>query len=227
MITESIYPTIHADIITIYNEHLKRTIQILKLEGNTDRPYMFKQTIIKGSEFIEGSKYYRELDSSTRIPPTDEDRLFRKWKHEDLQPPPPKIETSEGSGKEPFIIRLINGNQLLTILLNSDAYDFAHDELKNDKEVELVGDFLQNMQDYGDLLSDIEMGERVKLTYEFSKYSQQLEDKGFWVFGRQNRGKIRMNNEFVDIIVAILRVYRDTNPEIILIPEQNTVFSEN
>jgi hypothetical protein len=36
-----------------------------------------------GSEFVEGSKYYREMDSSTRIPSTDEERLFRKWQKED------------------------------------------------------------------------------------------------------------------------------------------------
>ncbi len=45
---------------------------------------MLKQAI-KGTEFTEGSKYYRKMDSSTRIPSTEEERLIRKWQREDGQ----------------------------------------------------------------------------------------------------------------------------------------------
>ncbi|MBN2267734.1 MAG: putative DNA binding domain-containing protein [Candidatus Babeliaceae bacterium] len=86
VLRDSIRPVVHADVITINNPSLQKVAQVLILEGNTDRPYMLKRTVIKGTEFVESSKYYREMASSTRIPSADEDRLITKWKKEDSQP---------------------------------------------------------------------------------------------------------------------------------------------
>lgn len=54
-----------------------------------------RQTIIKGGEFVEGSKFYREMDSSIRIPSTDEDYFIRKWQHEDQTYHAIRLETQD------------------------------------------------------------------------------------------------------------------------------------
>jgi hypothetical protein len=102
------------------------------------------------------------------------------------------------------------------ILENASAFSFDHDEPQSEAEVDLLSGFLQECQDWGDL--DIEAGERVKTAYRLTGMIQELENEGFWVFGfreiRQLEGGAGSPSAFP---VAILRILRSTNQEIIQI----------
>jgi len=114
------------------------------------------------------------------------------------------------------LMRLASGKDVLAIVDGAFAFSFDHDELKSQPEVELVSGFLQDAQDYGDLSGDLDAGERVKTAHEINEHLKELEQAGFWVFGdrevRRLEGGIGSPSPFP---VAILRVLRVDNPEII------------
>jgi len=87
LITQYIYPLVKVDIIAVHNDKIfpnkDKVIQVLKIEGNSNRPYRFKQTISKKDGFIEGAKYYRDNHNSNPIPVVQEDEIIKNWVLED------------------------------------------------------------------------------------------------------------------------------------------------
>jgi len=87
LIKQYIYPLVNVDIITVHNDKIfpnkDRVIQVIKIEGNSNRPYRFKQTISKKDGFIEGAKYYRDNHNSNPIPVVQEDEMIKSWILED------------------------------------------------------------------------------------------------------------------------------------------------
>jgi hypothetical protein len=87
--------------------------------------------------------------------------------------------------------------------------------------VELLAAFLQEAQDWGDLWGELEAGDRVKTAHRLSTLLRELEEAGFLVFGGREiqllEGGITPPSSFP---VAILRVVRATNPEVMTEPQQ-------
>ena len=110
---------------------------------------------------------------------------------------------------------MTTGKELINVLSNSHAYNFDHDELESKDEVDLVGGFLQNAQDWGELYSKLWSGGRVEASYDLQHAIKELEALDFLVFGEYVKRKIKSDDGMFDWNVAVLRVVRSTNPSII------------
>ena len=108
--------------------------------------------------------------------------------------------------------RLTTGKSVLDIVSGAEFFDFDHDELTNDEEVDIISFFLQDLQDYGDLGDTLESGERVRVSFILSQEIKALEDKGFWVFGTREKRRYKLGVTISNWKVAVIRVLRDTNP---------------
>ncbi len=115
-----------------------------------------------------------------------------------------------------FLNRLYTSRDIFAVVDGTDAYRFDHDELTSRSEVDLVGRFLQDLQDYGDLSDMFEASDRVKASFELSEHLDQLEQVGFYVFGGREdqvlEGGIGSPEPFP---IAIINVLRTTNDGII------------
>lgn len=115
-----------------------------------------------------------------------------------------------------YLIRLTSGREVMKVVGGSSAFSFEHDEPRSQAEEGLLASFLREAQDWGELYSDLEAGDRVKAAFRMSERLRELEEAGFWVFGGREvqrlEGGISAPSSFP---VAILRVARTTAPEII------------
>ena len=116
-----------------------------------------------------------------------------------------------------FLSRLTTGKEVLDLVSNAAASLFDHEDLKSQEEVDLVGGFLQLLQDWGDLSSDLEAGESVQIAFNLTKSLQELEDLGFFVFGGREVRLLEGGNQTmpVDWPIVIIRVLHKENGEII------------
>lgn len=127
-----------------------------------------------------------------------------------------RIKTEKSSNQ--FLLRVTKGTDLLNILVNGNhLFDHGHDELETEEEVELVSSFLQNIHDYGDLLSDLESSHRVRASFELSGEIKELEANGFYVFAGWDKMDYIVNGKKESFACSRVRVLRSTNPAIILI----------
>lgn len=115
---------------------------------------------------------------------------------------------------ENFYFRVENGTKLTEVIGGAYAYRMNHDNPKTEEEAELLAWSVQTIQDWGEIWSDIEAGDRVKASFDLTQLITELEEKGFWVFG------LRTNEEYLGISgdkwpVANVFIMRFDNPKII------------
>jgi transcriptional regulator with XRE-family HTH domain len=110
--------------------------------------------------------------------------------------------------------RITEGKALLNICRGAHAYLPHHDDLKTEEEAELVGAFLQNVQDYGDIYGDLDISHVVKASVQFTKDIEDLDEAGFWVFGSRVRRAKKINAQQTTWEVAVTLVIRTDNPKI-------------
>jgi hypothetical protein len=115
-----------------------------------------------------------------------------------------------------YLPRLTSGKDVLNIIQNAYAHAFDHDEPASEDEMQLLAEFFQEAQDYGDLYNDLDAGPRVKTAFRMSDLLRQLEDAGFWVFGGREIQRLEGGIGGPEgWPVVILHVVRSTSPEII------------
>ncbi|MDL2303559.1 HNH endonuclease [Dysgonomonas sp. OttesenSCG-928-D17] len=118
-----------------------------------------------------------------------------------------------------FLLRLTTGKQIVDIIREVHAYQFDHCDFTNQEEADFVSGFLQNIQDWGEVsgFGDFEIGRQIQLGYELNKDIEELEKRGFYLFGE--RRSSRMTNANKDDLgvwdIATLIVLRQDNPAII------------
>jgi hypothetical protein len=116
-----------------------------------------------------------------------------------------------------FLSRLTTGKEVLDLVTNALGYSFDHEELKTQEEVDLVGGFLQTVQDWGDLSADLETSDRVHTAFSLTESLQELGDNGFFVFGGREVRILEggIQPEPSNWLIAIMKVLRKENQEII------------
>jgi transcriptional regulator with XRE-family HTH domain len=124
-----------------------------------------------------------------------------------------------------FMRRITSGNELYGMIGDVHAYRLQNDELDTPEEVELVGSFLQDVRDCGDL-GDMEPSEKVAQGHRFTQMISELDDHGLWVFAGRTKARYRPAiagiEAFTWLIVNVF-VLRSTNPTIIKKPPAKEV----
>jgi hypothetical protein len=105
----------------------------------------------------------------------------------------------------------------LSIVIGAHIYDFDNDEPENEEEMELISNFLQILQEWGEFGEETEMGERVKAAFALTQDIKRLDECGFYVFGALQERTYKFTNNPIDMSVAMIRVIRETNPDIVRI----------
>jgi len=109
-----------------------------------------------------------------------------------------------------------DGKDIMQIALNSMALDADYEPTESEGEVAAISDYLQNLKDWADILSEVEIGERVKITLSMGSDIQQLESNGFFLFGRLHNKKYRgARNNIITMSVAMIRILKKENESII------------
>ena len=83
-----------------------------------------------------------------------------------------------------YLVRVTTGKQLVDLVAGAYAISIDHEELNSQDEVDLIGGFFQNVNDYMDILDfAAEPSERVQSAYHLTEMIKDVEEKGFFVFG--------------------------------------------
>ncbi|NEX19895.1 helix-turn-helix transcriptional regulator [Thiorhodococcus mannitoliphagus] len=115
---------------------------------------------------------------------------------------------------EKVYFRVEEGSKLAELVGGAYAYRFNHDNPESEEEADLLASSAQSLQDWGEIWSDLDAGQKIKVTFELSQLIKELETLGFWVFA------LRTFEEYPGIKggkwpVASIFLMRSDNPKII------------
>jgi len=112
-----------------------------------------------------------------------------------------------------WLAHVKSSRELIDYVRGACAGDYDHDRLQRRAEVELVGDFLQELQDL-DVYRDLGPRERVRTEFYIDELLEKLEDAGFLAYAGRVENTLEVNGTEQPWPVAIVRVIRANNPAI-------------
>jgi hypothetical protein len=131
------------------------------------------------------ANHHIEVDSLTDCYTADRLREIKlnheNWVKATLQKKPDSFSNDKLNIKS--LSRITSGKNVLEIINNAHVFDFNHDDLNSESEADLVGNFLDELKDYGEIISDLSFVERAKVTIHFDEKINELSKNGFYIFG--------------------------------------------
>jgi hypothetical protein len=132
-------------------------------------------------------------------------------------PPNPRVVRSKDAIPA-ALPRVASGKELQALLQGCMGSYHNWDENLSDTETELVGGFLQNLQDYADLLPDMEPLDLVRAAHSIQSLMDDLERKGFWVFAAREKqtltGGVHPDSDWMVLHISVLRKDKETIVEL-------------
>jgi hypothetical protein len=116
----------------------------------------------------------------------------------------------------PHLERLISGKEILNLVEGTSMFQYDHDDLISEAEVELIGGFIQVVRDCGDVGPDLEPIQKTRIGFDLTNSNQEIENAGFYVFGGKEIHRFEAGNEPpLPWPIAILSVRRKSNDRIV------------
>jgi transcriptional regulator with XRE-family HTH domain len=121
---------------------------------------------------------------------------------------------------------ITNGHDLMSMIGGAYIGRYSHCVLNNNEDADLVGSFLQDVKDWGDLWGIVEIQDRAKAEIEFTERIYELSANGFLVFGKSKREKVNLEYDKKSYIWPCICLYITTkdDPSIVKSNEEDTIF---
>ncbi|MBV7469319.1 HNH endonuclease signature motif containing protein [Aeromonas sp. sif0611] len=109
-----------------------------------------------------------------------------------------------------------SGKEILNLAMACHGTYSDYSDNLNDEEVDLVGGFIQNISDWGDIASELEPIERIRAAKQLDEEIQELSSKGFFVFAATEKQRMEGGiNPPSTFLVLHLSIKRCTDPEVV------------
>ncbi len=162
---------------------------------------------------------HKRVDELISIYTTEKLKLFKEvhesWVKETLERDVLAFTNDKQNVKS--LSKITSGKQLVDLIRDAHMYNFEHEELKTEEEAEKIGGLFEELQDYGDVLSDIGISEVVKYGVKLNMDLDELNKMGFSLFGIRRKMNIT-NDKSEDIGLydtTTLLAIRNDNPCIV------------
>lgn len=119
---------------------------------------------------------------------------------------------SKDNEKLRFLTRITSGKELMNIIFNAFGYRTDHDDIETEEEAEYIGGILQTFVDYGEISDVLETHDKVKISLEFNKILDNLDNNGYFLFGERN---LENYANLKNCPIATLLIKKKDNHEII------------
>lgn len=130
--------------------------------------------------------HHKEIDSLVDSFPEEILRYMKQnhenWVRDTLTQ---NVKPNQEAEKIRFLVRIISGKDLLEIIFGAYGYRVDYDQPHNDEEAEYLGTILQTFVDYGEISDVLEIHDKVKISLDFQKILDELESKGYLLFGER------------------------------------------
>ena len=129
----------------------------------------------------------------------------------------PKIYRQKGY-KDLVLKRVSTGTELLQYVQGRFGCEYSNDEAKTNVEVALLQGFVEWLDCLMDLDEFSHPGESISYAYRMTEELEKLNSAGFWVFcATEHRVLVASDGKKTDFPIAIIRIVRTNNPEIMRI----------
>ena len=114
-----------------------------------------------------------------------------------------------------FLSRAHSSEELFRIAQGAHAFDYSYDSLSQSHEKEAVGQLLDYLKDFGDMMNEIEPSIRMKVCDECQVFIDDLEASGLWVFAGKIKQEAVLGEKELNWYLFSVTILRNDNQTII------------
>lgn len=137
------------------------------------------------------------------------------------------VEQPKSTGQDGLLFyrRLPTGQAIVDIFEGTYWYRFSHEEPRTVDDVDFIAHVVQDIQDWSEVWSDLDAGQKVKATYSLTELQQEVERRGLWIFGLRTNAKFKLpqrdgtHQEIPGSVSNIHVAYADSDRIIVLNPK--------
>lgn len=124
------------------------------------------------------------------------------------------------NGQEHYLTRLYTGKMIVESFIESIAYKIDYEIPRNSVDAELVSDAIQEIKDWGEIWSDLDIGQQIKASSRLNELISEIEVKGFVLFGLRTKERLNIFSQEIEGILCNLFIcYQDNENIVVLNPE--------
>jgi len=159
--------------------------------------------------------HHKEIDELTDTY-TEELLRYMKLNHENWVKTTLTDSINNSKEEKPrFLKKITSAKELLNIISDSYGYRTDYDEVLDEEDAQYIGGVLQDLTEYGDMSSMVDVYDKVQMGLQLNNFMKDLEKKGYYLFGEKNIEKIKFGNGVVDNwAVATIVIKKKVNEEI-------------
>ena len=162
--------------------------------------------------------HHKEIDTLIESFP-EEVLRYMKLNHENWVKSSLDSSIEESEFQKPkFLQRILSGKNLMHMLTDCHGYQLDYDEQESSSENEYIGDILQSLTDYSELLSmgGIGQSDKVKIATQLKELLHDLEQNDYFLFGETKVDTLEHNGfQFDNWRIATLLIKKSDSNEII------------
>ncbi|MEX2209988.1 MAG: hypothetical protein WD603_01490 [Patescibacteria group bacterium] len=160
--------------------------------------------------------HHIEIDNQVKHRTAEELRRLKKkheeWVDKTLDPIekawPPKVNW----GKPPQklkVHKVSTGANLLSYVRAGLSSELRNDAPETKKEAETIGQFFQDVTDYGDIIDELGPGEGVRIGFTLNDHLKKLRNLGYEIYAGNYSRELEINGNRSDWEVCVLLVTKD------------------
>jgi hypothetical protein len=131
-------------------------------------------------------------------------------------PGPPELQIRQRQGEATLLHLVESGRDVMAFVAGSHAAEVITPEARDTAEADLVGGFVQNIQDWADIWGEVDMAGRLRAEIEMTDAVQELREAGFIVYCARRRGTIEGGSGRPSPWrTAIISVFRTDDPHVV------------
>jgi hypothetical protein len=101
-----------------------------------------------------------------------------------------------------------SGADLLAHIASAGMFHFSHADPSDDEEAELIADFLQDLQDYGDIHDEMGAGDRIRESRRMTEALEPLLRRGLFVYTGKYVQTLHVDDTAEPFAVAVVVIRR-------------------
>lgn len=133
---------------------------------------------------------------------------------------PDILEQIESEMSSTRLRRIKSGSQLGGVIGYSHISLFHNEEPDTEQERELIAQFIQSVRDWGDIWSMMEPGEHIRAEGSMDDALEELENRGWYVYGAKEKRREEVMGVMDDWIWSILALLKGEPQEVVSMGRQ-------
>ena len=131
-----------------------------------------------------------------------------RWVEEQLTPAAEVTATIEGGSLVVPLAIATSGKELLGLVAGGLGYDFDHVEPQDRDEATLIADFLRDLEDWGEILNELDAGALTREGFTFSERLAELARNGLIVYAGVSTHRLTVGQDEFPFPIAVVRLVR-------------------